>query len=153
MPHDEWEGLLRGWKCPLCQQMNARMVPDHVDMHGRTIRQLGASVLRLCADQFTAGYCLVISTRHVAEPYELPEHEQGLFLADITRAGKAVQLALGATKMNYLILGNEQPHLHCHLIPRYYGDRAGGRPLFPGDPVPVDADTFAQRVDLIRAAL
>jgi diadenosine tetraphosphate (Ap4A) HIT family hydrolase len=153
MPRDEWEGLKRGLNCPLCLQMDARMVPDHVDVYGRTITPLGTSVLRLCADQFTAGYCLVISTRHVAEPYELPEHEQGVFLADIMRAGRAVQLALGATKMNYLILGNEQPHLHCHLIPRYYGDRAPGRPLLPGDPVPVDADTFAARVTLIRAAL
>jgi diadenosine tetraphosphate (Ap4A) HIT family hydrolase len=154
MPREEWDGLLRGRKCPLCQQMGARMVTDHVDVYGRTITPLEVSVLRLCADQFTAGYCLVISNRHVAEPYELPEHEQGVFLADIMRAGRAVQLALGAAKMNYLILGNEQPHLHCHLIPRYYGDSAPGRPLFPGDhPVPVDADTFAQRVDLIRAAL
>jgi diadenosine tetraphosphate (Ap4A) HIT family hydrolase len=154
MPREEWDGLLRGRKCPLCQQMGARMVTDHVDVYGRTITPLEVSVLRLCADQFTAGYCLVISNRHVAEPYELPEHEQGVFLADIMRAGRAVQLALGAAKMNYLILGNEQPHLHCHLIPRYYGDSAPGRPLLPGDhPVPVDADTFAQRVDLIRAAL
>ena len=135
-------------------EMDARMVTDHVDAYGRTISPLEVSVLRLCADQFTPGYCLVISTRHVAEPYELPEHEQVVFLADIMRAGRAVQLALGAAKMNYLILGNEQPHLHCHLIPRYYGDSAPGRPLLPGDhPVPVDADTFAQRVDLIRAAL
>ena len=153
MARDEWDGLLRGRNCPLCQQMDARMVPDHVDVYGRTITALGASVLRLCADQFTAGYSQVISTRHVAEPYDLPEPEQGVFLADIMRAGRAVQLALGAVKMNYLILGNEQPHLHCHLVPRYYGDPAPGQPLLPGDPVPVDADTFADRVNLIRAAL
>ena len=100
------------------------MADDHFDAYGRTISPLDASVLRLCADQFTPGYCVVISTRHVAEPYDLPEHERGSFFADVLRAGKAVQQALGSIKMNYLILGNEQPHLHCHLIPRYYGDPA-----------------------------
>jgi diadenosine tetraphosphate (Ap4A) HIT family hydrolase len=129
------------------------MADDHVDARGRTISQLDASVLRLCADQFTPGYCVVISTRHVAEPYDLPEPERRVFFADVLRAGRAVQQALGSIKMNYLILGNEQPHLHCHLIPRYYGDPSPGRPLFPGDPVYVDADTCGERVNLIRATL
>jgi diadenosine tetraphosphate (Ap4A) HIT family hydrolase len=96
---------------------------------------------------------VVISTRHVAEPYELPEHEGEAFFADVLRAGEAVQQALGSIKMNYLILGNEQPHLHCHLIPRYYGDPAPGRPRLPGDPIRSDSDTCVQRVYLISAAL
>ncbi len=153
IPRDEWEQLVRGDGCPLCEDMEHRMSDDHTDAYGRTISPLAASVLRLCADQFTPGYCVVISTRHVAEPYDLPERERGVFFADVLRAGKALQQALGSIKMNYLILGNEQPHLHCHLIPRYYGDRAPGRPLLPGDPVHADADTYVERVNLIRAAL
>jgi diadenosine tetraphosphate (Ap4A) HIT family hydrolase len=152
-PRDEWERLVRGEGCPLCEDMEPRMANDHIDANGRTISPLDASVLRLCADQFTPGYCVVISTRHVAEPYDLPEHERGVFFADVLRAGKAVQQALGSIKMNYLILGNEQPHLHCHLVPRFYGDPAPGRPLLPGDPVHADADTCVERVNLIRAAL
>jgi diadenosine tetraphosphate (Ap4A) HIT family hydrolase len=152
-PRDEWERLVRGEGCPLCEDMERRMANDHIDADGRTISPLDASVLRLCADQFTPGYCVVISTRHVAEPYDLPALERGVFFADVLRAGKAVQQALGSIKMNYLILGNEQPHLHCHLVPRYYGDPAPGRPLLPGDPVHADADTCVERVNLIRAAL
>jgi diadenosine tetraphosphate (Ap4A) HIT family hydrolase len=133
--------------------MEPRIAEDHIDAYGRTISPLDVSVLRLCADQFTPGYCVVISTRHVAEPYDLPEHERAVFFADVLRAGKAIQEALDSIKMTYLILGNEQPHLHCHLIPRYFGDPAPGRPLFPGEPVPADAETCAERVKLIRAAL
>ncbi len=33
--------------------------------------------------------------------------------------------------MNYQILGNAVPHLHCHIVPRYFGDPAPGRPLEP----------------------
>jgi diadenosine tetraphosphate (Ap4A) HIT family hydrolase len=153
VPRDEWERLVRGDGCPLCEEMEPRRAEDHVDAYGRTIALLEASVLRLCVDQFTPGYCVVISTRHVAEPYELPEHEGEAFFADVLRAGKAVQQALGSIKMNYLMLGNEQPHLHCHLIPRYYGDPAPGRPLLPGEPIHADSDTCVQRVHLIRAAL
>jgi len=153
MPRDEWERLVKGDGCPLCEDMMPRMAEDHTDGHGRTISRLDESVLRLCADQFTPGYCVVISTRDVAEPYDLPEHERAIYFADVLRAGKAVQQALGSIKMNYLILGNEKPHLHCHLIPRYYGDPAPGRPLIPGDPVHANADAYVERVNLIRAAL
>ena len=128
VPRDEWERLVRGDGCPLCEDMEPRRAGDHVDAYGRTIALLDASELRLCADQFTPGYCVVISTRHVAEPYELPDYERGVFFADVLRGGKAVQQALGSIKMNYLILGNEQPHLHCHLIPRYYGDHRSQTP-------------------------
>ena len=44
-------------------------------------------------------------------------------------AGQALEVAVGATKMNFLMLGNAIPHLHCHLVPRYYGDPAPGRPI------------------------
>ena len=33
--------------------------------------------------------------------------------------GDAVLQATGALRMNYEILGNSEPELHCHLFPRY----------------------------------
>jgi diadenosine tetraphosphate (Ap4A) HIT family hydrolase len=35
-------------------------------------------------------------------------------------------------KMNYSLLGNLIPHLHWHIVPRYWSDPAPGRPLNPG---------------------
>ncbi len=32
-------------------------------------------------------------------------------------------------KMNFQLLGNAVPHLHCHILPRYYGDPAPSPPL------------------------
>lgn len=33
--------------------------------------------------------------------------------------GDAVLQATGALRMNYEILGNSEPELHCHIFPRY----------------------------------
>jgi diadenosine tetraphosphate (Ap4A) HIT family hydrolase len=35
----------------------------------------------------------------------------------------------GATKINYLVAGNQLPHLHTHLISRYVDDPAPGTML------------------------
>jgi diadenosine tetraphosphate (Ap4A) HIT family hydrolase len=110
-------------------------------------------VFRLCTDQFTPGYSVVICRRHVVEPHELPGSEQAAYLADVMRAGRAVQRALDADKMNYLLLGNDQPHSHCHLVPRYYGDPAWGGPYLPDRPVPASAEVLDGRVTRIRAVL
>ncbi len=55
--------------------------------------------------------------------------------------------------MNYLLLGNGQPHTHCHLVPRYYGDPAPGRPFLPVQPVRASESALLDRVVRIRAAL
>ena len=41
------------------------------------------------------------------------------YLLDMARLGDAVLQATGAARMNYEILGNSEPELHCHLFPRY----------------------------------
>lgn len=41
------------------------------------------------------------------------------YLLDMARLGDAVLQATGALRMNYEILGNSEPELHCHLFPRY----------------------------------
>ena len=38
---------------------------------------------------------------------------------EMARIGDAVLQATGALRMNYEILGNSEPELHCHLFPRY----------------------------------
>ena len=41
------------------------------------------------------------------------------YLLDMARLGDAVLQATGAVRMNYEILGNSEPELHCHIFPRY----------------------------------
>jgi diadenosine tetraphosphate (Ap4A) HIT family hydrolase len=77
------------------------------------------------------GYAAVIwRGRHVAEPTELTEREATAFWLDVLRVGRAMQTVYRPLKMNYQLLGNRVPHLHCLVAPRFVDDIA------PGDPLP-----------------
>lgn len=102
------------------------------------------------------GYCILICTKHAAEPYHLPAEDGMTFWRDMMRAGAAIERALTTTKLNFLIAGNALPHTHAHLIPRYHGDSAPGRVLLPPDPTNPATLTPAEhdaRAAHIRAAL
>lgn len=40
------------------------------------------------------------------------------FMQDIQAAMTAIQIATGAARVNVAILGNRDPHVHAHLVPR-----------------------------------
>lgn len=149
LPRAEWVALRSGTGCPMCTE-----IPD-IDEFGYTVARLSKSVLRLCRDQFSTGYSVLICTEHGPEPHSLEPADTTAFLADLTRAGEALERAFGADKMNYLMLGNSVPHLHAHLVPRYHGDPAPGAPYLPVDApdVTVSEAAYQERVESIRRAL
>ena len=56
--------------------------------------------------------------------------------------------------MNYNILGNVIPHLHTHILPRYFTDNAPNRPIDPGlkgHEVYLSAEGYEERIKLIRS--
>lgn len=126
MPIEKWDALVRGEGCPMCAELASG---EQVNQFGYTIAQLDMSVLRLSVNQFSPGYCVLICKKHVAEPYHLSATDRSLFFEDMTRAANALEKVFQPTKMNFQILGNALPHLHCHITPRYYGDPAPGMPL------------------------
>ncbi len=128
MPRERWQALVRGEDCPLCAELAA---PDRANPHGFPVAELGISRLRLAANQAVPGYCILICRRHVREPYELPLDEQVHYWQDLMRAGRAIDKVFEPVKLNFQILGNLVPHLHTHLVPRFYGDSAPARPLDP----------------------
>lgn len=126
MPREHWDALVRGEDCPLCGAITQTAT---LDEYGLTIADLESGRLRLAANQFSPGYCILISGRHVREPYDLTAEENAAFFADLMRIGRALERAFTPTKMNFQILGNAVPHLHCHIIPRYHGGPAPSRTL------------------------
>jgi diadenosine tetraphosphate (Ap4A) HIT family hydrolase len=97
---------------------------------------------------------VLICRRHVREPFELSLQEQSQYWQDLMEAGRAIQGVFGPIKVNFQILGNLVPHLHTHIVPRFYGDPAPGRPLDPGyTNRPIDAGAAAAAVQRMRTAL
>jgi diadenosine tetraphosphate (Ap4A) HIT family hydrolase len=69
--------------------------------------------------QFLPGYCLLLPDPVVPSLNDLDAEARATYLLDMARIGDAVLQATGAVRMNYEILGNSEPELHCHLFPRY----------------------------------
>jgi diadenosine tetraphosphate (Ap4A) HIT family hydrolase len=151
MPRTQWDALIRGEECPLCAECRSS---EPINEYGYTITDLSLSRLRLARNQFVPGYCVLICAKHVQEPYHLTFEERSLFFDDMLRAAQAIERVFNPVKMNFQLLGNLVPHLHAHLVPRYYGDPAPGRPIDPGaQVVTLASQEYAERVQQIREAL
>jgi diadenosine tetraphosphate (Ap4A) HIT family hydrolase len=85
---------------------------------GEPLARLTASDLCFVSDARFPGRCVVVLHRHATELYELTPAQRHAFADDVSTAARAIMAAVGAFKMNYEVLGNADPHVHCHLIPR-----------------------------------
>jgi diadenosine tetraphosphate (Ap4A) HIT family hydrolase len=151
MPREQWDALVRGEGCELCEVVATR---PPINDYGITVAGWETSVLRLMRNQYVPGYCVLICTQHIREPYELTPQMRGLFFEDMMRAGIALEKAYQPLKMNFQILGNLTPHLHAHLIPRYYGDDGPHAPLDPWRERKLLSDEdLLKQVEALRAAL
>jgi diadenosine tetraphosphate (Ap4A) HIT family hydrolase len=69
--------------------------------------------------QFLRGYTLLLPDPVVPTLNALGSKERAAYLQDVARLGDAVLKLTGAARINYAILGNQEPALHTHVIPRY----------------------------------
>lgn len=69
--------------------------------------------------QFLPGYCLLLPDPVVPSLNDLNSEARTAYLLDMARIGDAVLKATEALRINYEILGNSEPELHCHIFPRY----------------------------------
>jgi diadenosine tetraphosphate (Ap4A) HIT family hydrolase len=77
--------------------------------------------------QITDGYCLLLPDPVVPDLNALTGEARRQFLADMAALGDAVLAVTGAERINYEILGNVEPALHAHVIPRHASEDAGLR--------------------------
>jgi diadenosine tetraphosphate (Ap4A) HIT family hydrolase len=64
------------------------------------------------------GRLLVSLNPHYEHLEEVPEHLAHSFTSDIQFASRMLRKVTGAERVNVAILGNQEPHVHAHLIPR-----------------------------------
>lgn len=86
------------------------------------VREFETSVLVVHDIQFYAGHCVLLLKNHVRELHQIPAVEYSLLMNELVRSGAAIAEAFKPWKLNYQCLGNEVPHIHWHIIPRYNGD-------------------------------
>jgi len=106
-------------------------------------------------DQFFPGWVFVVLKRHALELYELEASERAAQIEDVNRVARALARVYQPVKMNYELLGNQVPHIHCHLVPRLAGDPEPRWPVWrvSHEPKTLPADDVARRIAQIRAAL
>ena len=76
----------------------------------------------LVDDSDHAGYCRVIWNAHVKEMTDLAAGVRTHLMQVVFAAEQAVRAVMHPDKINLATLGNQVPHLHWHVIPRFVDD-------------------------------
>jgi diadenosine tetraphosphate (Ap4A) HIT family hydrolase len=108
--------------------------------------------------QVLNGYCLLLPDPVVPTLNDLDPSGREKFLRDMGIIGDAVLEVTGAARINYEILGNSEPALHVHIIPRYDAEpddlRRGPAWFYDWSKAPkFDAVNHKPLMDRIRAAI
>jgi diadenosine tetraphosphate (Ap4A) HIT family hydrolase len=85
----------------------------------RAIAKMASGWAVLGDPQITHGYCLLLPDPVVSDLNALSGAARQQFLDDMAKLGDAVLEETGAERINYEILGNVEPALHAHVIPRH----------------------------------
>jgi diadenosine tetraphosphate (Ap4A) HIT family hydrolase len=85
----------------------------------RVIARMASGWAVLGDPQITRGYCLLLPDPVVTDLNALTGDARRQFLEDMVTLGDAVLAITGAERINYEILGNVEPALHAHVIPRH----------------------------------
>lgn len=117
---DAWSRKLTGADCPVC----AAPIDS---THPRRLLTLPSGPVLLRPDGDFPGYCILYFRRHVAEIHDLTPAERSQLFEDLSRLARALAACCRPAKLNYACLGNEVPHLHWHVVPRYPADGWWGR--------------------------
>jgi diadenosine tetraphosphate (Ap4A) HIT family hydrolase len=85
----------------------------------RVIARMASGWAVLGDPQITRGYCLLLPDPVVSDLNALGGEARRQFLDDMAALGDAVLAVTAAERINYEILGNVEPALHAHVIPRF----------------------------------
>lgn len=118
---EKWQQVLTPAGCPFCP----------LEPWDRFHVELPASWVLIPEEAALPGYVLVVSKRHVIEPYQLAPDDSRSFWNDCMRTAAALASLIRPVKTNYEIHGNTVPHLHLHIFPRFIGDPFERGPIDP----------------------
>jgi diadenosine tetraphosphate (Ap4A) HIT family hydrolase len=133
--------------CPLCQPQN-EIILWHEDL---------LRVIRV-GDPNYPGFCRVILNRHVKEMTDLGLDGRTRLMQTVFGVEAALRALLQPDKINLAALGNQVPHLHWHVIPRFVDDAHFPDPIWAavrrvGRPHPVNEAQLKQSIASHLAAI
>lgn len=85
----------------------------------RAIGRVASGWVIMGQSQHLPGYCLLLPDPVVGSLNDLGPGERAQYLADMARIGDAVSAVCSPRRINYEMLGNLEPALHAHVVPRY----------------------------------
>jgi len=94
------------------------------------------------------GFLRVIYEHHVPEMTDLPQTERDALMRAVYAAEATLRETLRPRKVNLASYGNQVPHLHWHVVPRFADD-----PHYPEPPVGAPLRTGATRPAVSDATL
>ncbi|MEE2945722.1 MAG: hypothetical protein VX444_11150 [Pseudomonadota bacterium] len=68
------------------------------------------------------GYCVFLADPVVASINDLDDAQRAQYSLDVLRAGDALLKVTNSYRINYETLGNTEPALHTHIVPRYMSE-------------------------------
>ena len=109
--------------CPFCQILDGN-IPARVVYEDEDVQAF------LDANPLSRGHTLVVPKRHHKRVADMPDEERDAVFEALGRLGPSVQAAVDADGLNVGMndgsaAGQEVPHVHGHLVPRFGGDGGG----------------------------
>lgn len=117
-------------KCIVCERI--QMIKSKKNNY--FVKELESGYVVLGDYQYYRGYTLLLSKIHTNELHKLGKGERLKFLEEMSLISEAVAKAFNPKKLNYELLGNSEPHLHWHIIPRYKIDPRLDSPIWVINP-------------------
>lgn len=120
------------------------------------IGELTVSVLGLYDDARFPARCLLVLDAHADDLAALEPSVLHDFVDDAVEAARAIRSVTRADRVNYAVLGNTEPHVHFHLVPRKLEqDPVPTRPPWehPGEKEPLPAVRRERLIEDLRSEL
>jgi diadenosine tetraphosphate (Ap4A) HIT family hydrolase len=89
---------------------------------GQVLWRDGSCRVILAAEPGYPAFCRVIWTEHIREMTDLAPPQRTHLLAVVLAVERALRDLVQPAKINLASLGNQVPHLHWHVIPRFEDD-------------------------------
>ncbi len=134
--------------CIFCQIIDG-------DIPARTVYETDETLAFLDANPLAEGHTLVIPKAHAGQLQDLDDETATAVYETLHRLVPVVEETVGADGSNVAFnngpaAGQEIPHVHGHIIPRFEGD--GGRPVHavagtPPELSDEDLDTIAAEIE------